>query len=291
MKLTSFFLLATLAYGQEIKPDTVIGSVAGKPLTLAEAQKLIVGIKPEGNQVLEKDPEALLSNIVFFRHLAELGHKEGLHERSPLKEQLELQRIEVMARAYVNEKVNLSNPKPDEVELHYADNKAKYEQVKVRVIYVSFTSDGAPQAPTAKKPLKEPEAKAKIEGLAQKVKAGADFGKLSRENSDDEDLAKKDGDYGTFKPTDTLPAEVKAVIFVLKTGEVSAPVKLPNGFYLFKAEAKSAIPFGELRERLYEELKRERFNKWFQTEQQKFKVKLDKPEALRPSAPPPKPAQ
>ena len=48
--------------------------------------------------------------------------------------------------------------------------------------------------------------------------------------------------------TDNLPDAIRTAIFALKAGEVSAPVKQPNGFYLFRAEEVSAQPLAEVQE-------------------------------------------
>lgn len=282
MKLIGFFLFAGFACAQEITPDTVIGKVNDRPITLAEARRMIIGIAPEGVQLLQTDPQTLLSRLYLFRKLAELAEKDGLHERSPLKEQLELQRTEVLGRAEVNERRNLSNPSSEEAEKYYNDNKTKFEQAKVRVIYISFAPDGAPQAAGPKKSLKEPEAKVKAEGLVKQLRAGADFGKLAREHSEDEASAKKDGDFPPLKRTDSgYPAEVITTIFSLQPKEISAPLKLANGFYIFRLDEKTLIPFPEVREKIFNDMAQDRFTEWFKKLQKQFEVKLDKPEALK----------
>ncbi len=286
MKFIGLLLLAGLACAQEIKDNAVIGTVGGRPLTAGEARKIISGIRPEGLQLLQSDPNGLLTNLYLFKYLAELAVKDGLADRSPLKEQLENMRIETLARAEVNEQRNLSNPTSDQAEKFYSENKAKFEQAKVRVIYISFAADGAPQAPGVKKSLSESQAKAKAEELVKKLKAGADFGKLARENSEDAESAKKDGEFATMKRTDSYPADVVTAVFALAPKAISEPLKQANGFYIFRVDEKSQIPFPEVREKVFADMAQERFNERLKSWQKANEVKLDKPEALRPNGVP-----
>ena len=80
-------------------------------------------------------------------------------------------------------------------------------------------------AADAKKTLTEAEAKAKIDDLKKQIEAGADFGKLAKENSDDKDSAAKDGDFGLIKKNSPYPEAIKKTVFELKPGQVSEPLR------------------------------------------------------------------
>ena len=86
--------------------------------------------------------------------------------------------------------------------------------------------------------------------------------KLVKENSDDKTSAAKDGDFGTLHSSDKLPDAIRTAVFALKPGEVSQPVKQPNGFYLFRAEEVSAQPLAEVHEAVLNDLKQVQFKKW-----------------------------
>ena len=78
----------------------------------------------------------------------------------------------------------------EEQQAYYDQNKTQFEQVTIKLIHISFSS--APSTGAAgKKHLSEDEAKAKAEQLVKEVKAGADFVKLVKENSDDESTKAK----------------------------------------------------------------------------------------------------
>lgn len=69
---------------------------------------------------------------------------------------------------------------------------------------------------------------------AKKSRTGADFVEMVKQYSKDPVSRDKNGDYGPLKITDDIPPQAKQAIWTMNIGDVSAPVKLPNGYYLFK---------------------------------------------------------
>ena len=98
---------------------------------------------------------------------------------------------------------------------------------------------------------------------------------LVKAHSEDATSASKDGDFGSFRRSDRLPDEVKSVVFDLKPGEVSKPVRQPNGFYLFRAEETGVEPLEKVRDRVAENLRTSRFNEWVQATQRSVEVKIE----------------
>jgi len=92
--------------------------------------------------------------------------------------------------------------------------------------------------------------------------AGADFVKMVKENSEDKTSAAKDGDFGTIRSTDNLPEPIRTAIFALKAGEISPPVKQPNGFYIFRAEEINPQPYKEVEEEIVNQLRQAHFKLW-----------------------------
>src|SRR5262249_6411026 len=86
---------------------------------------------------------------------------------------------------------------------------------------------------------KDPEATLKRaqEVQTQASAAGAEFGALARRISEDPNTAKNDGKIGTLKLPELAP-EVRDAIEKLKAGEVSAPVKIGNGYSIFRVDER-----------------------------------------------------
>ena len=79
--------------------------------------------------------------------------------------------------------------------------------------------------------LNEAQAKVKIQGLYDQLKAGADFAKLATANSDDPGSAKNGGDLGWLDPGATV-APFQVAMDKLQPGEMSEPFQSPFGWHI-----------------------------------------------------------
>ncbi|MDB5985749.1 MAG: hypothetical protein JWR16_802 [Nevskia sp.] len=75
--------------------------------------------------------------------------------------------------------------------------------------------------------------KAQAQALYDKIKQGADFADVAKQNSDDPGSKNKGGDLGWIKHG-TLTPKFEAALFELKAGEVSEPVETEFGWHLIK---------------------------------------------------------
>lgn len=95
-------------------------------------------------------------------------------------------------------------------------------------------------------------AKAKIEAVAARLKAGEDFAAVAKEVSEDPGSAVQGGDLGWFQHGQMVPEFDKAA-FALKTGEVSAPVKTQFGWHLILLEERKEAgqkPLDEVKDQI-----------------------------------------
>ena len=235
-------------------PDTAV--VAEFPdhttLTMGEVRKYIAALPPESQPMALRDPKGWIQGWSRMVQMAHLAEKEKLDERSPVKEQIEFQKLYLLANAEMSDKLMGTQVESPEIASAYDANKDKYKQVKVNAIYISFGDKG----------LTEEQAKAKAEKLLAQIRKGADFAKLARENSDDETSKAKDGYFATLTPTDNIPDALRAAVFQLKQGETSEPVRQPNGFYLLRAEQIGYKPLSAVRDQIFTELKNQKFQQW-----------------------------
>src|SRR5258706_14961327 len=79
-------------------PDTVVvATVAGQDLTAADIRKIMENApSPQLVALYQRDPKAAIQQFFIMKHLAAEGDKLKLGERSPLKEQLEVIRANVV---------------------------------------------------------------------------------------------------------------------------------------------------------------------------------------------------
>lgn len=98
--------------------------------------------------------------------------------------------------------------------------------------------------------------------VVQRLKKGEDFEAVARENSTSASRA-AGGDLGRVEPADLNPA-LAAAISSLRAGEVSAPIPVEGAYWILKVRERLAdevTAFDQVKERLQEELAREKFEK------------------------------
>jgi len=106
------------------------------------------------------------------------------------------------------------------------------------------------------------EARKKIQEIQDRLKKGEDFSALAKEASQCPSSA-KGGDLGYFR-RGQMVKPFEAVAFSLKPGEVSDIVETKFGFHLIKVKDKkpeATTPYKDAKERIVENLKREKVQK------------------------------
>jgi len=110
--------------------------------------------------------------------------------------------------------------------------------------------------------------------------------KLVRENSDDETSKAKDGDFATLRQNDNIPDAIRAAVFSLKQGEVTEPVRQPNGFYLLRADEVHYRPLSQVRDEIFTQLKQQHYREWLEQTNKATKVEITNPAFLGDAAAP-----
>jgi parvulin-like peptidyl-prolyl isomerase len=264
----------------ELPDETVVATFDdGTPFTMGEFRRIYAILPPQNQQMALRDRRTFLQQWAFMRKLSLMADQQKLEQESPTKEALAYYHMMIMSQAKINETVNSVSVEPAEIVKYYDVNKEKYKQVRVKAIYIAFSSSGAP-GETGKKALTEDAAKAKASKLLSEIRGGADFLKAVKEHSDDETSRAKDGDFATLRPSDNIPDVIKNAVFALKTGEMSEPVKQPNGYYLFRAEEVSYRPLSQVRDEIFNFIKQQRYTEWLEKANKDAKVVYNSPAFL-----------
>jgi peptidyl-prolyl cis-trans isomerase C len=260
---------------KNLPPETLVATVDGRKVTAVELQSILRGLSPAQQQQVFRNTRQFLEQYGLLRRLSGMAEKAGLDKQSPLKEQLEYNRMVGLAQAQLMKTSNEITVASDEVRKHYEANKDDYEQARVKAIYIPFSPRAAEQDPGDKKVMSEEDAKAKVTKVLAEIRKGADFVKMVKEHSGDPTSAASDGDFGTIRRSDKLPDPIKNVIFSLKPGEVSEPVRQPNGYYLFRLEEVTVQPLNEVQAKISEELKQAKLNEWVKATQGSVEITID----------------
>jgi len=116
-----------------------------------------------------------------------------------------------------------------DVEKYYTEHVSEFEtprQVRAAHILVRVPETGGSAG--------EDKARAKVADVIRRAKAGADFGKLAQENSEDTATAPRGGDLGLIGTGEMVP-EFEKELVKLKKGEISPePVRTPFGYHAIK---------------------------------------------------------
>src|SRR5262245_48867547 len=278
------FCLVTAAQAQgpaAMSPDTIVARIGEKPITARELMMIVQLSPPDAQKNLLKDGQAFVEQLALMTKLAEIAESAHLDRQSPIKEQLEAYRRQTLANAQLaiaHDSVATTISAADQKK-YYEDNRGQYTQAKVKALFISFRSNPAPDS-KGKKYLSEPEAKAKIEKLFQQIRGGADFVKLVKENSDDAESVTRDGDlFGApIRRSDKLPEDVKAIIFALKPGQVSDPLRTPSGFYLFRLDDLTIQTYEQVQSDIFVAIQQKRFEEWFDKIKKNLDVKIEAPD-------------
>jgi len=239
-------------------PDTtVIATVDDQPLTLGQFKAFTSFLDPASQAKLMVDPTELVRELAMMRKLASIALENKLDQQSPVREQLEYNRLVMLSQAAAGYLLGSATVEQNEILNYYNANRELFKQVKVKAIYIPFSATPGTTS-GGKKALSEADAKAKAEKLVAAIKGGADFVKLVRENSEDETSKARDGDFATVTPADNIPDAMRAAVFQLKEGETSNPVRQANGFYILRAEQVTYEPLSQVRDQIFSKLKQEK---------------------------------
>lgn len=277
---------------QALPPNTVVATVGGIAVTIDDVRKMTDNAPAQILQFFRQRPQDFIQQYYLFRHLTDEGDKVKLAETSPLKEQLQAQRDWVVANAMVGYEQDHYNVTEEQLMDFYSKNQARWQQAKIRAIFVGFKPPPAAADPkdleaAAKRAFEaahpanersEDDAKKLAADIVKQLRGGADFAKLVEQYSDDIPSKQVGGEFPTIKSTSPYPDDLKKAIFALNSGEVSDPVRQPSGFYIIRMDEKSQQPVDDVRDTILTELRQAHRDEWLKDLNKRFTPAVQKPE-------------
>jgi hypothetical protein len=177
MKALSLFVFSCLAaWAQAVPPPPAASSTPAMPeipdstvvatfddgtsFTMGDFRKVYAILPPQNQQMAMRDRRTFLQQWAFMRKLSMMADQQKLDQQrqSPHKEALAYYHMMIMSQAKITDALNSATVEPGDVVKYYDINKEKFKQVRVKAIYVSFSSSAASSATPAagsKKPLTE----------------------------------------------------------------------------------------------------------------------------------------
>ncbi len=295
------------AAGGEIKPDTVVAVIAGVSVTAGDVAKMMKYAPGNLVNIFKQNPQQALSTAYQMKYLSDQAVEQHLDQQDPTKETLDAvltwQKENILANAMVNQINNGYQVTTDQINEFYKSHQSRYEEAKIKIILIAFkpakpsgTESIGPDEKDIDKRLEaaakdvvqsanvlndrsEEQAKTLADDIVKQLRAGADFGALVAKYSDDKESKASAGDFGmSIKATSSFAPEIKKVVFDLKQGEVSDPVRQVNSYYIIRLEDKTVEPLdGELTASIVKELRDTHMNETLNDLNKRFT-----PQVLRP---------
>jgi parvulin-like peptidyl-prolyl isomerase len=281
-------LCAQISFAQTVpaapvSDETVVAKVDGKNLTAGQVRTALANMPPDFGRLYQQNPKLAIQQLYVMRHLAEEAEKARLGEQSPMKEQLEAMRANVLASAMLSYEHNHYAVSEDTVKDFYQHNQAKYQQARIKLLSIAFKpalpgagasladiARAASEAAAGKTQRPEEEARKLAEDLVKQIRGGADFGKLVAQYSDDATSKAAGGDFGVVHVNSVYSDDIKNAVMALKAGEVTDPIRQVSAFYIIRVEEKTVLSLRDATEPIMQELRQAHVNEWFAAIRDRF---------------------
>lgn len=211
--------IATLLTGAAYAGPKVLATVDGIEITERDIEIARAEIGEQiANMPAEESRRNLLLYVIENQLLAEAAKKEKVAEDDAAKEVMEYYRRRALHDLYYDRKIR-DAVSMETAKKTYEEQIAKMEskpEVNARHILVKTEEDAL--------------------DIIERLNRGSDFAELAREKSTGPSGA-QGGDLGYFSKGQMVP-EFDKVVFELKKGDISEPVKTQFGWHVIKIEDK-----------------------------------------------------
>jgi len=249
-------------------------------ITRAEFEKVLDTVQPN---MPPRARRQLATRYAMALVMAQKAHEMGLDQGPKFDERMKLMRMQVLSQSYnqaVQEKAAQISDK--DIEDYYHSNSAAFEEANLQRILVPRSQT----LPTSKVKLSaaaEEKRRKDAEGTMQKeadklharAVAGEDFGKLQEEATQ---LSGSKAKAPSTKMADVRRSSLpptQASVMDLKSGEVSAVIADPSGYYIYKVGTKETEPLDKVKEEIRGTLRTQRMQEQTQAVQQSATPTLD----------------
>jgi hypothetical protein len=261
-----------------LEPNRVVATIDGKQITAKQAADMLKPYTPEQRKQLESNLANFVQQTYTREQLADAAKKLNLDQQSPLREQIDVARNNMLAQAYLAHMSQAANSTGTADPKQFFDaHPGDFDTVNLSGIFVQFSPPGTPAG--AQGTRTEAQAREKVDDIEKKLKAGSDFTALAHSDSDNQASAAKGGDLGTFTMGDPqIPADIKSAIVKLEPGQYSEPISIPSGFLVVKMMSRTKATFEQSRATITQRMQQEKGQAALKQELEKYKIQVQDPE-------------
>jgi parvulin-like peptidyl-prolyl isomerase len=260
-----------------ITPDTVVATVNGQKLTAGELERMTQNLSPDLQRLAGLEPQKFLDQHALANTLRAEAERLGIAQKSPYREQIEKATREILINGMMAEKGKQINFSEEELRKVYDGRRTDYRQATVKVIFISRIGFVHNLGDNSKRTITPEEAKQKASDIAKQAREGADFVALAKQHSDDRNSAEKKADfpYPIKAGAGNIPQEVRTALFEAKPDDIVGPVEHDTGFYIFRVESQTILPFESAKADIEKQLRAAAVDKWLDEMKKKSTATLD----------------
>jgi parvulin-like peptidyl-prolyl isomerase len=257
-------------------PNRVVAIIDGKQITAKQAVDLLKPFSPEQRKQLEANLTVGLQRLYMQQQFAQQAEKMNLDQQSPVREELQNARQQILAQAYMQKLGEGTGGTAGDPKQYYDTHPAEFDTVKLSGIFVTFTAPGTPASTATNGSRTEEQAKERANEIEKKIKDGGDFATLARTESDNKQTATSGGSLGTYTTSNPgIPPDIKTAIEKLQPGQVSEPIRISSAYLIIKVDSKSKLTFEQAKPGIVQKL-----------EVDKYKVQVQDPDFFASSSAP-----
>jgi len=271
-------------------PNRVVLKVGDKSVTVGDLD-YFVSTLPQQNQQQAKQAgrQALGENYAAGMALEQQALRDHLDQDPDFQRQLELTRMQGLARVEVQKLYGEITLSPDEISKYYAAHPDEFETIEVRRIVVR-TKPGTSNPPATGADADA--AKARVDSIRKELAAGKDPAEIAKEFKDQGegfiDVKTQPVRMSQFGP------EWRDSVTKMKEGEVSDAKPAPDGFVALQVVKRSTQDLKDATPDIDREMKQQRLQAAVEDLKKKTGVWMDDtyftPPAPAPAAAAPAPA-
>ncbi|MCF7936612.1 MAG: peptidylprolyl isomerase [Synergistales bacterium] len=222
-----------------------------------EGQGVISGVVLAGMPRAER--AAFLEKVVDAMVLARAAEMEGVAFREDVQRRLKWDRIDTLARAYIERRTEMMDLSIPRLERYYREHEGRYRrEAAVHMLHILFFDRN------------------KAAEVKTEIKEGVSFPRAAERYSRDQAIGQRGGDLGWI-PMAQLPAPIADLVERTGPGEIGGPVETLEGYNLIKVLEKregGLPPFEQIMDQVREDLAVELLEQEIGTLRKRYNVEI-----------------
>ena len=235
-------------------------------VTKAEFEKVLGFLNANSSRVTPPQRRQIAQGYVAMLAYAEAARKEGMENDPKFIELMQFLRVRTLAESYKREQQEkFGTPSQEDIEAYYRQNLDKFEDLKVRRIFIpkNNPSPAKPDVSGAKAAeAGDPEFAKKAEQVANDIREraakGEDPAALAKEAYATLGITSAPASTDAFSyRKGTLPAQDEVEFLAGGSGSVSKVQVEAAGYLIYKLDSKNPRPFDQVKAQISSTLSRQ----------------------------------